>query len=46
MPDCGETEEGNIEIRQIFEMEDFAQHIAPQLRAQEERQRASIAANQ
>jgi hypothetical protein len=43
MPDCGETEEGNIEIRQIFEMEDFGAEFTPELRAQEDRQRAAIA---
>ncbi|MCD2515701.1 YciI family protein [Massilia sp. G4R7] len=35
--------EAEIEIRQIFEMEDFGDAMTPELRAQEERQRASLA---
>jgi len=38
-PHTGESE---IEIRQVFEMEDFAAALTPELRAQEERQRAAI----
>ena len=43
IPDCGETEEGNMEIRPIFEMEDFAALMTPELREQEHRQREAIA---
>jgi hypothetical protein len=35
--------EAVIEIRQIFEMEDFGAEFTPELRAQEERQRAELA---
>lgn len=34
--------EAEIEIRQIFEMEDFGDTMTPELRAQEERQRAAL----
>jgi hypothetical protein len=34
-----------VEIRQIFEAEDFGAELTPELRAQEERQRAGIAKN-
>jgi hypothetical protein len=34
-----------IEIRQVFEAEDFGPELTPELRAQEERQRAHISAN-
>jgi hypothetical protein len=34
-----------IEIRQVFEAEDFGPEFTPELRAQEERQRAHISAN-
>src|SRR4051812_26949510 len=40
-PADGDTE---IEIRQIFEAEDFGAEFTPELRAQEERQRADMAA--
>ncbi len=33
-----------LEIRQVFETEDFGAEFTPELRAQEERQRAAIAA--
>jgi hypothetical protein len=33
-----------IEIRQVFETEDFGSNLTPELRKQEERQRAEIAA--
>lgn len=33
-------QEGEIEIRQVFEAEDFGAEFTPELRAQEERQRA------
>jgi hypothetical protein len=33
----------DVEIRQVFEMDEFGQEFTPELRAQEERQRAEIA---
>ena len=38
--------EAEIEIRQIFEAEDFGAEFTPELRAQEDRQRAELAAKQ
>jgi len=38
--------EGEVEIRQVFEAEDFGAEFTPELRAQEERLRAEIAAKQ
>ena len=38
----GENEEAEIEIRQVFEAEDFGEEFTPELRAQEERHRAEI----
>lgn len=38
--------ESEIEIRQIFEAEDFGAEFTPELREQEERLRAQITANQ
>jgi hypothetical protein len=35
-------EEGEIDIRQVFEAEDFGPELTPELREQEERQRAQI----
>ena len=35
--------ESEIEIRQVFETEDFGEQLTPELRAQEERQRAEMA---
>jgi len=35
-------DESQIEIRRVFEMEDFGEELTPELRAQEERQRAEI----
>jgi len=35
--------EAEIEIRQVFEMEDFGEAMTPALREQEERQRAALA---
>ena len=35
--------ESEIEIRQVFEPEDFGEEFTPELRAQEERQRAAMA---
>jgi hypothetical protein len=39
-------EETEIEIRQVFETDDFADQLTPELREQEERLRAQAAANQ
>lgn len=38
-------QEGEVEIRQVFEAEDFGAEYTPELRAQEERQRAAIEKN-
>ena len=38
--------ESEIEIRQVFEAEDFGDEFTPELREQEERQRARMAANE
>ncbi|HVS00216.1 MAG TPA: YciI family protein [Thermoanaerobaculia bacterium] len=38
--------ESEIEIRQVFEAEDFGEEFTPELREQEERLRAQIADNQ
>ncbi len=38
------NEEGEIEIRQVFEAEDFGPPFTPELREHEERQRAQVAA--
>lgn len=40
------TTESDIEIRPVFELEDFGAELTPELRAQEERLRAEIAAKQ
>jgi hypothetical protein len=37
-------QEGEVEIRQVFEAEDFGPEFTPELREQEERQRAQMAA--
>jgi hypothetical protein len=37
-------EEGEVEIRRVFETEDFGDNMTPELRAQEERMRAQTAA--
>jgi hypothetical protein len=37
-------EETEVEIRPVFETEDFGPELTPELRAQEERQRAEVAA--
>ena len=42
-PDPRPGEESEIEIRQVFEAEDFGAEFTPELRAQEERQRAESA---
>jgi hypothetical protein len=39
-------EEGEIEIRQVFEAEDFGEEFTPELREQEERTRAQAEQNQ
>jgi hypothetical protein len=41
-PDPMPGEEGELEIRPVFEAEDFGAEFAPELRAQEERLRAEI----
>ncbi|HET8712590.1 MAG TPA: YciI family protein [Gemmatimonadales bacterium] len=38
-------QEGEVEIRQVFEAEDFGPEFTPELREQEERQRAAIERN-
>jgi hypothetical protein len=38
--------EGEIEIRQVFEIDDFAPHLTPELREQEERLRAQSSKKQ
>ena len=38
-------EEGEVEIRQVFETEDFGDELTPELREQEERLRAQTEAN-
>jgi hypothetical protein len=37
------NEEGDIEIRQVFEAEDFGEELTPELREQEDRIRARVA---
>jgi hypothetical protein len=39
-------EPGEIEIRQVFEVEDFGEELTPELREQEERTRAQAEQNQ
>jgi hypothetical protein len=39
-------QEGEIEIRQVFEAEDFGPELTPELREQEERLRAQVEAQQ
>ncbi len=39
-------QDGEVELRQVFEAEDFGPEFTPELREQEERQRAQIAGNQ
>ena len=43
---CPLEGEGEIEIRQVFEAEDFGPEFTPELREQEERIRAQVAAKQ
>ena len=40
---AGDGKEGEIEIRQIFEADDFGAEFTPELREQEERLRAQAA---
>src|SRR5436190_23533579 len=40
------NEESDVEIRQVFEAEDFGDEFTPELREQEERLRAQAAANE
>jgi hypothetical protein len=42
-PNPFETGESEIEIRRVFEAEDFGAEFTPELREQEERQRAKVA---
>ena len=42
-PNPFENEESEIEIRQVFEAEDFGAEFTPELRAQEEQLRAELA---
>jgi hypothetical protein len=45
-PDPMPGEESEIEIRQVFEAEDFGDEFTPELREQEERLRAQVQAHQ
>ncbi len=45
-PDPLPGEEAEIELRPVFEAEDFGAELTPELRAQEERLRAELARNQ
>ena len=45
-PDPMPGEESEIEIRPVFEAEDFGAALTPELRAQEDRQRAELAKQQ
>jgi hypothetical protein len=45
-PDPMPGEESEIEIRPVFEAQDFGEELTPELRAQEERLRAEIQARQ
>ncbi len=42
IPDCDGPQEAAVEIRPVFEMDDFGESMTPELRAQEERQRAEL----
>jgi len=46
IPNEDSGEEAEVEIRPIFEAEDFGQEFTPELRAQEERLRAEVARKQ
>ena len=39
-------QEGDVEIRRVFEADDFGEEFTPELREQEERHRAQMAGNQ
>lgn len=41
---CPHENEGEIEIRQVFEVEDFGAELTPELKASEERMRAKLSA--
>ena len=43
-PNPGDTGEAQIELRRVFEADDFGENLTPELRKQEERQRAETAA--
>ncbi len=43
---CSPDEEFEIEIRQVFEADDFGDEFTPELREQEERLRSQVAAQQ
>jgi hypothetical protein len=45
MPNPDSVPEGEIEIRQVFEAEDFGAEFTPELREQEERLRAQLEAS-
>jgi hypothetical protein len=42
----GESQDSEIEIRQVFEMEDFGEELTPELRDAEERMRTQVAEQQ
>jgi hypothetical protein len=44
IPNPNNEEEGEIEIRQVFEMSDFGSELTPEIREQEERLRAQLEA--
>ncbi len=46
IPNPDDEDEGEVEIRQVFEMEEFGDEFTPELREQEERLRAQIAEKQ
>lgn len=46
IPNPNNEEEGEIEIRQVFEMSDFGSEMTPEVREQEERLRAQLEAKQ
>ena len=45
-PDCSPGEEGELELRPLFEAEDFGAEFTPELRAQEEVRRLELERNQ
>jgi hypothetical protein len=45
IPNPDGAQEGEIEIRQVFEADDFGAEFTPELREQEDRMRAQIEAN-